>query len=125
MPTIPPLTTDRLHAQFDPARIPWEDSRAIPLPHADASRRDTFQPRALQALNLALNIKAAGFNVYLSGETGLGRQYMLTSCLGPVARKAKTPPDIVYLQNFRDPDQPRLFQLPAGQGRNFPLARYS
>ncbi|MCR5563405.1 MAG: AAA family ATPase, partial [Desulfovibrio sp.] len=116
MPTISPLKTAQLHAKFDPERIPWEDSRAIPLPHTDASRHGTFQPRALQALNLALSIKAAGYNVYLSGEPGLGRQYMLTSFLGPVARKAKTPSDIVYLQNFRDPDQPKLFQLPAGQG---------
>ena len=30
MPKILPLPTSRLHATFDPERIPWQDSREIP-----------------------------------------------------------------------------------------------
>ena len=119
MPSITPLPTTRLHATFDPARIPWEDSRAIPLPRNGNSRKNPFQPRAMQALDLALQIRTAGYNIYLSGEADLGRSYMLLSYLRPQARKAPTPPDLVYVQNFADPDRPSLLALPAGQGKKF------
>lgn len=119
MPSITPLPTTRLHATFDPTRIPWEDSRAIPLPRNGNGRKNPFQPRAMQALDLALQIRTAGYNIYLSGEADLGRSYMLLSYLRPQARKAPTPPDLVYVQNFADPDRPTLLALPAGQGKKF------
>lgn len=114
MPTITPLPTSRLHATFDPARVPWEDSRQIPQPRN--GRRNPFQPRAMQALDLALQIKAQGYNVYVSGDPDLGRSHMLLTYLRPQARKAPIPPDLVYVHNFADPDRPTLLPLPAGQG---------
>lgn len=117
MPTVLPLPSSRLHATFDPARIPWNDSRNIPLPRA--GRPNPFQPRAMQALDLALNISAQGYNIYLSGEADLGRSHMLLTYLRPQARKYPTPGDIIYVYNFTDPDRPRLFSLPAGMGKRF------
>ena len=119
MPKILPLPTSRLHATFDPERIPWQDSREIPLPRNGAGSRNAFQPRAMQALDMALNIRACGYNVYVSGDANLGRSYTLLSYLGPQARKRPTPPDLVYVHNFDDPDRPRLLSLPAGQGKKF------
>ena len=119
MPKILPLPTSRLHATFDPERIPWQDSREIPLPRNGAGSRNAFQPRAMQALDMALNIRACGYNVYVSGDANLGRSYTLLSYLGPQARKRPTPPDLVYVYNFDDPDRPRLLSLPAGQGKKF------
>lgn len=51
--------------------------------------------------------------------TGLGRSYTLLSYLRPQARKAATPPDLVYVHNFSDPDRPTLLSLPSGQGKKF------
>ena len=62
---------------------------------------------------MALNIRACGYNVYVSGDANLGRSYTLLSYLGPQARKRPTPPDLVYVHNFDDPDRPRLLSLPA------------
>lgn len=112
------LPTSRLHATFDPSRIPWADSREIPLPKGDA-RHNPFQPRAMQALQLALQISANGYNVYLSGEAGLGRTYMLLSFLRQRLKKKPVPPDLVYVHNFQDEDHPLLLSLPAGQGQKF------
>ncbi|MDD4701099.1 MAG: ATP-binding protein [Desulfovibrio sp.] len=117
MSKISSLPGSRLHATLDPARIPWDDSRGIPAPRN--GRRNPFQPRAMQALDLALQIRARGYHVYLSGETDLGRTHTLLNYLRPQARKAPTPPDIVYVHNFSDPDRPLLFALPAGQGKKF------
>ena len=117
MPTIAPLSASRLHATIDPARIPWDTSKDIPLPRN--GRQNPFQPRAMQALDLALQIHNQGYNVYLSGEADLGRSHMLLSYLGPQAKKLPTPNDLVYVHNFADPDRPHLFALPAGMGKKF------
>ncbi|MGV6996579.1 Lon protease family protein [Desulfovibrio sp. QI0430] len=115
MPTIAPLPASRLHATLDPVRIPWETSKDIPLPRN--GRQNPFQPRAMQALDLALQIKNQGYNIYLSGEADLGRSHMLLNYLGPQAKKAQTPDDLVYVHNFADPDRPCLFALPTGMGK--------
>ncbi len=97
--------------------IPWEDSNAIPKPRNAA--KHMLQPRALKAMELALSIKKSGYNVYLSGESHLGRSYMVREFLLPYARKGATPPDILYLNNFSDTDKPLVLHLPAGQGKVF------
>ena len=95
MATIDPLPSSKLHATYDPALIPADDSTGIrPAP---MEGRTPIQDRAMKALDVALNIRSCGFNVYLAGDSYLGRQYMLTQYLRPVARKAATPPDLVYV----------------------------
>lgn len=80
------------------------------------------QPRALEALELALHIQDSGYNVYLAGEPNLGRTYMLKEFLQPRAKKMPTPPDMAYVYNFAEPDAPLLLELPAGQGMRFKKA---
>lgn len=117
MATIEPLPSSKLHATYDPALIPADDSTGIrPAPREG---RTPIQDRAMKALDVALNIQSCGFNIYLAGDSYLGRQYMLTQYLKPVARKAPTPSDLVYVYNFQNPDSPALISLPAGQGRRF------
>lgn len=113
-----PLPTSRLHATMNPNRIPFRTNKDIPLPKGNGLI-NPFQPRAMQALDLALQIHSSGYNVYISGEASLGRSYMLLSYLGPRARKLPTPPDIVYVYNFLEPDRPRLICFPPGQGKRF------
>ena len=119
MSKVSPLPASRLRALYPADRIPWDGSDAIPRNHA--SRRAP-QPRALGALELALNIDNAGYNVYLSGSPSLGRGYMLREFLEPRAKKAPTPPDLLYVNNFEEPDQPRLLAVPAGQGKKLKTA---
>ncbi len=113
MSKITSLPGQRLCSNLPPDRIPWETSDAIPR----NGHRKAAQPRALKALELALHINAAGYNIYLSGESNLGRTYMLREFLEPRIRKAPTPPDLLYVNNFDDPDRPMLLSVPAGQGR--------
>ena len=111
--TVAPLAPEKLRPCWPAERIPWEDSRAIPR----GGRRRPAQPRALAALELALHIRSTGYNVFLAGTPDLGRTFMLTQFLEPLARKEATPPDVIYVNDFKDEDHPILFQLPAGQGR--------
>ncbi len=118
MSSVAPLSPERLSALWPQESIPWESSDAIPR----GPSRKPAQPRALQALELALHIRASGYNVYLSGETDLGRTYMLRAFLGPKAKKETTPPDLLYVNNFDDLDRPLLLRVPAGHGRQIKTA---
>ena len=110
--TVAPLPPEKLRLSWPASRVPWEDSRAMPR----NGRRRPPQPRALAALELAVRVRQSGYNVYLAGSPDLGRTYMLCEFLEPLARKEATPPDVLYVNNFKDEDKPRLLQLPAGQG---------
>ncbi|SBV96122.1 putative ATP-dependent protease [uncultured delta proteobacterium] len=118
MKTFASLTPDKLRPTLDPARIPYATSEAIPR----TSNHRPPQPRALQALELAINVKDNGYNIYLSGVANLGRTRMVRDFLRPHCKKAPTPPDILYVNNFDDPDSPRLISVPAGQGKKLKRA---
>jgi len=111
--TISPLSVDKLCPFLPEERIPWESSDSIPR----RSRLAPPQPRALKALESALSIRVTGYNIYLSGQENLGRTYIIREYLAPRAKKRETPPDLVYVNNFTDPDRPILLTLPAGQGK--------
>ncbi len=113
------LPGHKLCARLAAEKVPWDTSDGIPR---NGGRRTPPQPRALKALELALNITTSGYNVYLSGSANLGRTYMLREFLAPRTRRAATPPDLLYVNNFEDPDRPRLIAVPAGQGKKLRTA---
>ena len=118
MTKLVPLAPEKLRARLDPERIPYRDSAAIPK----NGKRHAPQQRAMEALELGLHITAHGFNIYLAGESDLGRSFLLRELLAPRARKGVTPPDFIYVFNFQDHDAPRLIRVAAGQGRKLKTA---
>jgi len=76
-----------------------------------------FQPRAIKALELALHIPGMEYNIFVAGDPGLGRTYLVDNFLRSEAENGVTPPDLVYVNNFKNPDCPKLISLPAGLGR--------
>lgn len=113
MKNIASLGPDKLRPCLDPSRIPYATSEVIPR----GNNNRPPQPRALQALELAINIRDNGYNIYLSGVPNLGRTRMVSDFLRPHCKKSPTPPDLLYVNNFDDPDSPRLITVPAGQGK--------
>lgn len=77
------------------------------------------QPRAISAL--ALDIDAAGFNLFISGVPGTGRSTALRSHVEQIAATKPVPPDWGYVHNFQNPSQPVSLSLPCGMMRE--LAR--
>ena len=113
MKTFVSLASNKLRPRLDPSRIPYTTSDEIPR----NSNHRPPQPRALQALELAIHVRDNGYNIYLSGVTNLGRTRLVRDFLRPHCKKAPTPPDLLYVNNFDDPDSPRLIAVPAGQGK--------
>jgi lon-related putative ATP-dependent protease len=77
------------------------------------------QRRAVDALKMGLEIESAGYNIFVSGRVGTGRTTTVQKLLERTEAHAAELDDKCYVNNFKDPDQPRLLRLPAGKGREF------
>ncbi len=118
MPKKVSLPSKKLRTFLGSDKIAYETSGDFSR-SAAKRRSEPFQPRALKALELSLRIKDRGYNVYLAGMPNLGRTYMVLDFLKPWARTQLPPPDLLYVNNFKDQDKPCLLPMPAGKGREF------
>jgi predicted ATP-dependent protease len=74
------------------------------------------QDRAVRAMEFALDIEAEGFNLFVNGPPGTGRQSELLTQVDRIARKRPAPRDWCYVFNFRDPARPDAISLPPDRG---------
>ncbi len=81
------------------------------------------QDRALEALHVGLRMRQPPhrYNIFVTGEPGLGKTTAVTQFLAEVSKTMPTPPDICYVHNFQNPHMPRYLLLPAGRGRELKL----
>ncbi|MGC8754487.1 MAG: Lon protease family protein [Thermosulfidibacteraceae bacterium] len=77
------------------------------------------QKRAVKALEMGLEIKSDGFNVYVAGFEGTGRTKLVMDMVREKASLLPPPPDWCYVYNFMNPQSPKALKLPAGKGREF------
>jgi predicted ATP-dependent protease len=60
-----------------------------------------------------------GFNIFVVGEDRSGRMTATLELLTEHAKRLPRASDWIYLPNFRHPERPRPYRLPAGVGRLF------
>jgi len=77
------------------------------------------QERALKAIQTGLDIKSLGYNIFITGMVGTGRTTTIKQLLEKLEKGEETPDDILYVNNFKNPDEPTLITLPAGKGKLF------
>ncbi len=80
------------------------------------------QDRALDAIAFGTEIRSPGFNLYLLGEEGTGRNEFVRAFLKDRAAKMGNPDDWVYVHNFEVAHKPRALRLPPGRGKELALA---
>jgi len=74
------------------------------------------QDRALRALQVGMEMRHYGYNIFATGLPGTGKTTTINRMLLEAARRHVDLTDKCYLHNFRDPDAPIAVMLPAGQG---------
>lgn len=75
------------------------------------------QDRAMEALNFGLDMPHAGYNIFVTGSTGLGKHTLIERLLRNRSRNYSPADDWCYVNNFDHPQQPMVLQLRAGDGR--------
>lgn len=105
------LNHEQLRWRCDPAILAFETTEEIPCCEGIIG-----QDRAVDAIRLGLRVRSKGHNVFVAGEPGTGRTTSVRHLLDTTDVPHEIPPDVIYVNNFKDPDMPVAILLPAGQG---------
>lgn len=108
------LIPEQLRKTYDSLVLPVFDKQ-----NGDVAKAIIGQERAVKALQFGLGNKGKGFNIFVSGVPGTGKQTAVTHFLKDIARQEASPGDWCCVHNFTDPYQPRMLSLPKGQARSF------
>src|SRR5260221_2825237 len=108
------LPADRLRWHCKPSSI-----RVKTTDDATPTKEIIGQERALRALQLGLEMKHPGYNVFVTGFSGTGRMTTIKRLLSEIEQVTATLRDRCYVHNFKNHDQPVLITLPAGEGNKF------
>jgi len=74
------------------------------------------QVRAKGAVEFGIGIRREGYNLYVLGPAGAGKETLLRQLVGRKASAEPRPSDWCYVYNFDAPHQPRALELPASRG---------
>lgn len=77
------------------------------------------QERAKDAIQFGLGVNQKGYNIYVSGQWGTGRNSFVNKFAEEQAVKGDAPHDWVYVNHFKDPYHPMAIKVENGQGKNF------
>src|ERR1700676_5257713 len=111
---ITELPPEKLRWRCDPARIPYETTA-----QAEPIEGPVGQDRALRALRMGIELAAPGYNIFVCGLSGTSRGGMIQKLIEQLQPRTEPGPDRCYVNNFKNPDRPRLLTLPRGQANNF------
>ncbi len=109
--TIAPLAYASLYQPCNLAELEFDTT--ADLPELD----DVLgQDRAAEAIRFGLAIDRPGYNLFVLGDHGGGRHWLVNRLLNETASKSPVPDDWVYVNNFDEPRKPNAMRLPAGRG---------
>ncbi len=69
--------------------------------------------RAKSALEFGINMPSTGYNLFVMGEPGTGRQTLVSRYVKEKAEQKKAPSDWCYVNNFLKPSEPLIIELSA------------
>ena len=96
------------------------DLAELEIPEIVTGQRNILgQPRAQTALEFGIAMPIPGYNVFVMGESGLGRLSMITNHLNGLSQNLPTPCAYAYVDNFANQREPQAVRLPAGYGERF------
>jgi predicted ATP-dependent protease len=113
-PHFEELSKEKLLEEINPDSIPFETTDSC-----KKSKEIIGQKRALKSIQTGLDIKGRGYNIFITGMVGTGRTTTIKKFLDKIEKTKETPNDILYVYNFKSPDEPTLIMLPAGKGKHF------
>jgi len=108
------LKPEQLRWRCDPAKVPYATSSEAPSIGSEIG-----QDRALRALRMGVDMTAQGYNVFVCGLSGTSRGGMIVRMIEGIGPKTQLSPDRCYVNNFKNPDRPRLISLPPGHANSF------
>jgi len=108
------LKPESLRAVIDPDSLGFETTLEVtPL-----KEKVVGQDRAVRALEFGLGVKDLEYNIFVAGPPRAGKTETIMAYVQDLAAQEPTPPDWIYVHNFKDPERPQSLSLPSGMGRH-------
>ena len=118
MSQLPPaLAPDQLRRVCDPNRFDFETTASLPN-----LQEVLGQPRAVAALEFGVGMASHGFNLFALGLPGSGKTTLIREYLERRAIDQPVPPDLCYVNNFKDARRPIALSFPAGHAHELKRA---
>ena len=111
---MPKLSASEVRRIADPRQFTFSTTAEV-----DSLHEIVGQERAVRALKFGLGIDEEGYNIFVSGAQGTGKNTAIRRFIESYAKSLPTPPDWCYVHNFRDPYRPVALSLPPGQANVF------
>ncbi len=108
------LSLDKLTNTCDPDNLGFDTTADI-----TAIQGTVGQERAVASVDFGLGIRIQGFNIYVAGRPGTGRNSTVLAEVTAKSGNESAPSDWCYVNNFRDPYRPRAIRLSSGKGPEF------
>lgn len=103
------LSPDKLYTRCDPKQFSFKTTEEL------SPMEDTIgQSRAVAAVQFGIGIEHEGYNLFCLGPTGIGKHAFIRHFLEEKASQESTPSDWCYVNNFDEPQKPRMMELPPG-----------
>ena len=112
--TYQELIVDQLRWRCDPKSLGFATTEEL-----DLQAEIIGQERAVEAMQLGLDMGSLGYNIFVAGPAGTGRMTTVKHLLSKLEEGGEVPNDECYVNNFKDPDMPHLITLPPGKGKQF------
>ncbi|WP_250674211.1 ATP-binding protein [Paraclostridium ghonii] len=108
------LDIEKLKCTCDLDNIKFESTEDI-----EPVRDIVGQDRAVQAIEFGLNMKQKGYNVYVAGSSGTGRNSYTNMLISNIKKNNKNIKDWAYVYNFKNNNEPIALSFKCGQGKVF------
>lgn len=111
---ISKLKSDELYKRCDPHKFDFATTAEL-----EERLSALGQDRAISAVELGINIKSKGYNLFCLGPEGTGKTSLVKRILVKEAKARPTPKDWVYVYNFEEPHKPLAISFTAGEASDF------
>ena len=116
--SFPEVPVEKLRWRCDPDIFRFKTTHDVPC-----TTDIIGQDRAIKAIKLGLSVPSRGYNIYVQGLTGTGKETTVECILEQVATDSRIPGDKCYVHNF-DNAESAVDPVPPGREGGLVSKRY-
>lgn len=107
------LTPEDLRRTCNPDSLGFETTDELTI----GPDKVIAQERAVRAILFGIGMGGLDYNIFVAGPPKTGMTYITRTLIEEIALAQKPPSDWCYVNNFKEPDHPKVLELPSGKGK--------
>ncbi|MBI9112438.1 Lon protease family protein [Maridesulfovibrio ferrireducens] len=108
------LKQEQLRWTLVPEELPFNSTKDL-----EVDEEIIGQSRGVEAFKFGMGMPLKGYNIFVTGPAGTGKQATVKKLLKDLSKSDKSPDDLLYVNNFKATESPILIRMAAGEGSVF------